>query len=104
MFFAHRTRQRMKLVGFAVAAYVAIVAAIAALNPQYGVSFFDALLRWFVIVPVLIGGSFALEFAGTRFLDWSFLRELSSAARIALVVLVTVALLAGMFMLVRLAG
>lgn len=86
MFFAHRTRQRIRIALVASLLYALLVASIAALFPQEGKSFLSSFGWWMVAIPVCVATYAALELFGTWSLELPFWRRMPSWARVLLLV------------------
>ena len=74
-----------------VIAYLVVVAPLAWLYPAAGTSFAEAYLRWAAGIPATVAVWFSIEWLGTWALGLRFWSRLTSSARIALLVVVIVA-------------
>lgn len=88
MFFAHRTKQRIRIAIAACIAYALLVAATAAIFPRDGKTFASSFGWWLLAIPVGLGAYAALELFGTRGLGLSFWQRMPSWARVFLLVAV----------------
>ncbi len=94
VFFAHRTYQRIKIIGMFVAIFGVLVGAIAWLLPQNSSTYLQSFSIWLVAIPLLLVTWFSLEWAGTKLLSLPFWQRTPSFVRITLLV-VFIALIFG---------
>ncbi len=92
MYFASRTTQNLKVALAVALAYLVVVAPLAWFYPVAGASFAEAYLRWAAGIPATVALWFGIEWLGTSALGLRFWSRLSSSARIALLVVVIVAI------------
>jgi hypothetical protein len=102
IFFAHRTNQRMKVIGIIVSAYVSIVGVLAWLLPEKSATYSEAFFRWFVAIPLFFVAWFALEWGGTKLLSLPFWQRMPSIARVTLLVVSLVVVIIAVIVTVRL--
>ena len=94
VFFAHRTYQRIKIIGMFVAIFGVLVGALAWLLPQNSSTYLQSFSIWLVAIPLLLVTWFSLEWAGTKLLSLPFWQRMPSFVRITLLV-VFIALIFG---------
>lgn len=87
--FTRRTVDRLFLLLKAMAVFVLVTALLAFAFPSRNASFTQNYLDWASKLAVGIPVWFAIEFAGTKFLDLTLFARLSSPARIAAVTAIT---------------
>jgi hypothetical protein len=88
MFFARRTRQRIRFALEVSLLCALLVASIAAFFPQEGKPFLSFLSWWIVAIPVCIAAYAALELSGTWSLELPFWQLMPSWVRVLLLVAV----------------
>lgn len=86
MFFAHRTKQRLRAALVLCIVFALLVAAVAGLFPREGKNFPSSFVWWLVAIPVSMVACAALELLGTWGLGLPFWRRVPSWARITLLV------------------
>lgn len=87
MFFAYRTKQRLRIVLVICLSYALLVAALAALFPTEGKTFASSFWRWFAVIPVGFCIYAVIELFGTWSLNRPFWQRMPSWSRILLLVL-----------------
>ena len=88
MFFAHRTKQRLRIALAACAVYALVAAAVAVLFPRDGLGFVASFGWWLCAIPIGLAVYVAVEFFGTWSLGLPFWQRMSSSSRILLLVIV----------------
>lgn len=88
MFFAHRTKHRLRVALVGCAAYVMLAAGIAAVSPHDGSGFLASFGWWLCAIPVGLVAYVALELFGTWSLGLLFWQRMPSWARVLLLVAV----------------
>lgn len=86
MFFAHRTKQRLRIALAACAVYALIAAVLAAVFPREGHGFAASLGWWLCAIPIGLAAYAAIELFGTWSLERPFWQRMPSAARVLLLV------------------
>jgi hypothetical protein len=86
MFFARRTRQRIRIAAIACIAYAVLVAVAAAIYPRDERIFASSFGWWLVAFPVVLFAYAAIELICTWGLCQSFWQRLSTWARVLLLV------------------
>ena len=76
----------------ASASYVMLIAMLAILWPKAEAGFPEAFARWFVGIPASLVALLSIEWLGTKALGFPFWLRMPSSARIALLVVLVVAL------------
>ena len=102
IYFAHRSRQRMKVIGIIVAIYFAIVAVLTWLLPEKSATYSEAFLRWFVAIPLFFVAWFTLEWLGTKLLSLPFWQRMPSIVRVTLLVVCIVVVIIAAIITVQL--
>lgn len=93
IYFAHRTHERMKIIGVVVAVFFSIVGVLAWLLPENGATYSEAFLKWLVVIPLFLVAWLALEWVGTTLLSLPFWQRMPSFARVTLLVVSIVILI-----------
>ena len=86
MFFAQRTRRRVRIALAACALYAAVIAAVAVLFPREDRDFVSSFGWWFVAIPLGLLAYAVLESLGTWSLERPFWQGMPSWARVLLLV------------------
>ena len=86
MFFAHRTRQRMKTISTAAVIYLLIVGVLSLLLHEKNVTYWQTFLHWLVALPFGLLIWFTFESVGTYLLSLPFWQRMSGFSRIGLLV------------------
>ena len=86
MFFAYRTKQRLRIAFAACIAYALLAAAAAAMLPRAGHSFLESFGWWLCAIPIGLIAYVALESLGTWSLDRPFWNRMPSWVRVLLLV------------------
>ena len=86
VFFAYRTKQRLRLAFAVCIAYAVLAAAVAAMLPRAGLGFLESFGWWLCAIPFGLASYVALELFGTWSLDRPFWNRMSSWMRVLLLV------------------
>lgn len=86
MFFAYRTKQRLRIAFAVCIAYALLAAAAAAMLPRAGLGFLESFGWWLCAIPIGLAAYVALELFGTWSLDRPFWNRMSSWVRVLLLV------------------
>ncbi|MFZ5503423.1 MAG: hypothetical protein ACOY3V_07870 [Pseudomonadota bacterium] len=92
----------MKIIGIVVAVFFSIVGALAWLLPEKGATYTEAFLKWLVAIPLSLVAWLALEWVGTTLLSLPFWQRMPSFARVTLLVVSIVILIAAVIVVVQL--
>lgn len=95
MFFAERTRRRVKFAVLVMAIYSSLVAAAVWLSPWTETDRVGNFLRWLFVVPTALIAWAVLEGFGTWLLGLQVWEKMPSAVRILLLVLLVVVVVTG---------
>lgn len=87
VFFAHQTRQRIRIASAACIAYALLISLVTLLLPREGKSLLQSFGWWLVAIPIGLATYVALELFGTWLLGFAFWQRIPSWARILLLVL-----------------
>jgi len=86
VFFAYRTKQRLRIALAVCGAYVALAAAVAVLLPHEGLEFLASFGWWLCAIPAGLVAYIAAELFGTWSLELPFWQRIPSWARVLLLV------------------
>jgi hypothetical protein len=86
VFFAHRTKQRLRIALAACVVYALVTAAVAVVFPREGLGFVASFCWWLCAIPVCFAVYVVVEAFGTWSLGLLFWQRMPSSARVLLLV------------------
>ena len=86
MFFAHRTKQRIRIAVVACIAYALLVAVVTVFFPREGNSLLSSFSWWLIAIPVGLATYAVLELFGTWSLGLTFWQRMPGWTRVLLLV------------------
>jgi hypothetical protein len=86
MIIAIRTQKRLKSIAICFLIYCVVVGLTAAISPFKGMGYVDSFFKWMDTIPLFLLVWAVLELGGERFLGLEIWKQMSSAARVLLLV------------------